>query len=348
MVISGGLMTVAEKEDTGSGYYDLESFDLGNGGVTTNSVPIITDQLLQGIATPNSTPPWVPITITLQGPQGFVNPGGNGPAAQPAAPPNPNSPNAAYAAVLDVAPGGTAVLYEGNDYENGWWAGGPPTAYDYDQSYEPVSVTGYGSIAFNNPKALTADSVGNLYVADTGNGLVEEFWGYNGPVYPEPGLGKTGGNAGITFVNNTAPANPITFVSVPFISPYGINCDFNNNIWVTDTGYSPSVVQEFSFSGGVSILAAWQTVAGCKATGIAIAPAGSSIAGDVCIADSGNNQVEIYNPAGTLLSVLSDPHSAYEGGKFFAPSCIGFNAASSTYDLWVSDTNNDYVISFIP
>lgn len=353
MVIAGGLMTLAEKEDTSSGYYALESFSLGNAGVTTNTVPYINDYLLQGIPTPNSTPPWVPVTVTLQGPQGYVNPGFNGPVVQPNYPVNPSSANSAYAAVLDVAPSGSAILYEGNDYEDGWWAGGPPTALDYDSQYEPVEVSGYGGIAFNNPKALTADTVGNLYVTDTGNGLVEEFWGYGGPVYPQAGLHKSSGNAGITFVNSTAPANPVTFVSVSFISPYGITCDPNpgptlNDVWVTDTGYSPSVVQAFSFSGGVSILAAWQTVAGCKATGIAIAPTGSSIAGDVCIADSGNNQVEIYNPAGTLLSVLSDPHSLYEGGKFFAPSCIGFNAASTTYDLWVADTNNDFVISFLP
>jgi hypothetical protein len=184
---------------------------------------------------------------------------------------------------------------------------------------------------------------------------VEEFWGYdNAPDGFGPGgLHKTAGNAGITFVNNTAPANPVTFVSVPFISPYGITCDPNSgptlgNVWVTDTGYSPSVVEAFSFSGGVSILASWQTVAGCNATGIAIAPAGSSIAGDVCIADSGNNVVEIYNPAGTLLTVLTDPRSAYEGGKLFTPSCIGFNGASSSYDLWVADTSNEYVISFVP
>lgn len=105
-------------------------------------------------------------------------------------------------------------------------------------------------------------------------------------------------------------------------------------------------MEKYSFSGGVTILAAWPTVAGCVATGIAVSPPGSPNAGDVYVADSGNNVVEIYNPAGTLLSVLSDPHSAYEGGLPFTPSCIGFNPSSSTYDLWVADTNNDYIISF--
>jgi len=349
VVISGNLMTLAEREDNGSGYFGFEEFVLGNNGVTLNSIPIGGAQLLQGIPTPATTPPWVPVTVNLVGPQGFVNPGGNGPPAggtSPFASNLPSTGRSAYAAVLDST-GGAATLYEGNDYEAGW-----PNPYGYTSSYEPIEVNGYGAIAFNNPKALTADGNGNLYVTDTGNGLLEEFWGLAGPIPGGFGLHKTAGNAGITFVNNTVPASPTTFVSVTFKSPYGVFCDINNNVWVTDTGYSPSVVQEYSFSGAVTILAAWPTVAGCKATGIAVAPpgavnmSGQSIAGDVYVADSGNNVVEIYNPAGTLLSVLTDPHSAYEGGQPFAPSCIGFNAASSTYDLWVADTNNDYVISF--
>jgi hypothetical protein len=347
MVVNGGVMRLAEKEDTGSGYEGLEIFDLGNGGVTTNAVPQEVGALAQGIPTPGSTSPWQPTTITLVGPQGFINPGGDGPAGGGTAYFSPaSSGNSAYAAVLDVAPGGAATLYTGNDYELGWQYFIPGYGYDY----EPIQTNGYGALAFNNPKAMTGDGNGNIYITDTGNHVVEEFWGYdNAPDLPGPGgLHKTGGNAGITFVNNTAPAAPTTFVSVGFISPYGITVDSSNNVWVTDTGYSPSVVQEFSFSGSVSILAAWPTVTGCVATGIAVAPAGSSIAGDICVADSGNNEVEIYNPAGTLLTVLSDPHSAYEGGHPFAPSCIGFNGASSTYDLWVADTSNEYVISFVP
>jgi hypothetical protein len=40
MVIAGGVMSLAEKENSGAGYEGLEQFVLSNNGVTVNSVPI--------------------------------------------------------------------------------------------------------------------------------------------------------------------------------------------------------------------------------------------------------------------------------------------------------------------
>jgi DNA-binding beta-propeller fold protein YncE len=263
------------------------------------------------------------VTTQLIGPQGFVNPGGN----------------AGYSAILDVQSSGAATLYYGNSGEAGW------SVYNLGWVYEPADVWGYGfgATAFNNPKGMTADVPGNIYIADTGNGYVEQFIG----TIP---LHLWGGNAGVTF-NNGGGAN---FVTVAFKSPYALACDTANpaNVWVGDVGYAPSVVQEFS-SGGTTITAGFQTIAGCVIHGIAINPNN----GFVYVADAGLNQVEVYYgggawsltatapPIGTLLCVLTDPHSVYEGGRLFAPSCIAFDT-NSPPDLWVSDTNNDLIMSF--
>jgi hypothetical protein len=334
MVISANaasvtVMTLAEYQL--GGVEGVEYFYLGAGGVTTNiagNFPGESGAILQGIPTPALTPPWEPTTVTLNGPQGFAYPNiGFG---------------SAYATILDLQSGGGALLYEGNANMAGW-----NNPYNFGFLYEPQTTNGYGGTPFKNPKGLTADLIGDIYVADTGNGQVDEFngqtpaganGGTNNGIYQ---LHFIKGNGGITFINNTAPANPTTFVSVPFISPYAVAVDPSNNLWVGDTGYSPSVVEAYSTQGGVSILAAWPTVSGCVVHGITVSPI---VPNNVYVSDSGNNQIEIYNQLGTLLGVITDPHSSYEGGAFFAPSCVGCNNA--TGDLWVADTSNDNIISF--
>jgi hypothetical protein len=184
-------------------------------------------------------------------------------------------------------------------------------------------------------------------VADTGTGSVDVFDGHGGPNFPEAGFHQLWGNAG-TYTNPNPPGN--TFTSVLFKSPYAVACDASDNLWVTDTGYSPSYVEEFSSatsSYGVSIINAFQTIPGCVATGIAVPPATSIYKNFICVADSGNNQVEIYTQTGQIVGILADPLSYYEGGKKFQPSCIGFDAQTPS-SMWVADTANDNLISFKP
>jgi sugar lactone lactonase YvrE len=321
MVITGARMDLGERGN----YSAIESFNIGAGG--TAAVAGIGGAVLQGIPTPNVTPGaplWAPVTTNLVGPQGYVFNGSN-------------------SAVLDVASSGSATLYEGNNSELAWVGNAGEAIPALGSAYQPVEVSGYGIYAFSNPKSLATDSNGVLYVADTGTGSVDVFDGKGGPNFPQAGFHQLWGNAG-TF---TVGLN--TFTGVNFKSPYAVTTDSSNNLWVTDTGYTPSYVQAFANSGipsfGVSIVMAFQTIPGCVATGIAV-PTVGKYAGMVCIADSGNNQVEIYSATGTILGILTDPHSNYEGGKLFQPSCIGFDNANNI--LWVADTANDNIISFTP
>jgi len=326
MVIAGGNMTLAEKQDVGAGTEGLQLFNLNSGGTTIASAPNLGASMVQGIPpTPAST--WVPPEVGLTGPQGFVNVTATG---------GVQSGNT-FAAVLDTS-GSAATLYEGNSNEFGY------SAYGY--FYGPVQTNGYGALIFSSPKAMTADLNGNLYITDSGNSTVEEFWGFN---FPNPTTGTGGIAQEHQFQGNAGILLPSGFTSVAFKLPYGITCDASSNVWITDTGYTPSVVQEFSFNGAVTVINGFQTVAGCVATGIAIAPATApaDIQNDILIADSGNKQVEIYSPNGALLTVISDPHSSFEGGRTFAPSCIGFNGAGGAQDIWVADTNNSVIVSFL-
>ncbi len=321
MVITGTRMDLGERGT----YPAMESFTIGAGGSAV--IASIGGAVLQGIPTPNVTPSapfWAPTTVSLVGPQGYVFNGSN-------------------SAVLDVTSSGSATLYEGNNTELAWVGNAGEAIPALGQAYQPVQVTGYGTVPFNNPKSLATDSNGVLYVADTGSGVIDVFDGKGGPNFPQAGFHQLAGNAG-TF---TVGLN--TFTGVNFRSPYAVTTDSSNNLWMTDTGYSPSYVQAFANSGtpsyGVSIVMAFQTIPGCVATGIAI-PTSGKYAGMICIADSGNNQIEIYSATGSILGLLTDPHSAYEGGKPFQPSCIGYDNTNNI--LWVADTANDNIISFTP
>ncbi|HTC19550.1 MAG TPA: hypothetical protein VK859_01785 [bacterium] len=301
LVISGTNLTVSEYEVKNTGTVAMvEDFTIAAGG--TLNPPGETNYLLQGFPTPNSTPAWIPQTVVLNGPQGFTNPGGFG----------------GQASVLDAQSNGSAILYYGSSGLPGWGA-----PYNYGFFYEPYSTNSYGGAAFNNPKALTIDSNGYSYVADTGNGAVEEFTGAV-PYH------RWFGTAGVTFGS---------FVSVAFKSPYAITTDTADNVWVGDTGYSPSVIEEYA-SGGTTILGAWPTLPGCIVHGLAV----NSGTGDIYVADSGNKLVEVYTPTGSLVTEFGDPGPAAHEATPFSPSCIGF---SGNY-IFVGDagTGNDFVDVF--
>ena len=224
-VVSGGYaLTAAEYETTSKGIAMGVELIKPNAGGTLN-ISGYAGSVLQGFPTPNSTPPWVPVTTGLSGPQGFVNPGGS----------------SGYAAILDIQSGGGAKLYEGWSYSppfiyNGW------SYYGYGYWWQPTSVNGYCGIPFKNPKGLTADTNNNIYVADTGNGFVEEFMGpaLDYSVVPEHfwnGFeGVTVGGTGVTFKSP----------SVFFKAPYAVACDPLGYVWVSDTGPVPSTITEYT------------------------------------------------------------------------------------------------------
>lgn len=308
------LMTLAESQTSNGAALAVEEFEITN---TTANIPATnTNYLYQGFPTPNSTPAWEPSTVTLSGPKGFVNPAYGG---------------GSYAAILDTTSSGSGILYWGNSGMSGWNGSYGGTAYGF--LYEPYNASGYSSTNFSNPEGLTADSNQNIYIADTGHALVEEF---NPPTGSQLGIqSHFGGISGQVFANPNG-----NFTSVVFRQPYAVACDTASpaNIWVTDVGYSPSVVEEYT-TGGVSIIAAWQTVSGCVAHGIAVCPSGAN-AGDIFVADAGNNQVEIYSPTGTLLGYFN----ATAQDPSFSPSCIGF--VPSTGIVWVGDTHTPLILSY--
>ncbi len=246
---------------------------------------------------------------------------------------------------LDAQPGsGSATLYAENNYvfcdpTGSAGVGGP--------FMNPTN--GFGGAPFNNPKCLTADLLGHFYVADTGNGYVDEFDGggaLGSPLYSPSWLHRWNG-----------PGSG--YPSPSFKKPVAVACDSGNNVYVADAGpfvsggVNTSVVQIYS-SGGTSIIGSFYLIPGCVVNGLA-----TDSAGDFFISDTNNGEVEEYNVIGWtccstapptvfsqvgLVRAWGDPHGYHELQPY-TPSCIGFLGGGYVVS---GDSGNDFLNVFGP
>ncbi|MFZ2958395.1 MAG: LamG-like jellyroll fold domain-containing protein [Candidatus Ozemobacteraceae bacterium] len=100
---------------------------------------------------------------------------------------------------------------------------------------------GGGGARFNSPYGITADSNGNLYVADTGNHTIRKIVLSSGQVTTIAG---TAGQSG--YVDGVGAA-------ARFSSPYGVAADSVGNVMVTD--YGNKVIRKISQAGVVTTVA---------------------------------------------------------------------------------------------
>jgi hypothetical protein len=239
-------------------------------------------------------------------------------------------------AVLDNQTSGSATLWA---EDNNWYwppagPGGPFMNW----------TTGFGGASFHNPKCLTADPAGYLYVADTGSGYIDEFGPGNYVLGSSPGWIHRWNGPGAGF----GPG-------VKFIAPNAVVCDAFGQVFVADTGpfvvngVSSSMVQVYS-SGGTSILGSFNLIPNCVVNGIA-----TDSAGDFYVSDIANGEVEEYQmmpypfvpgSPSTLVGLVTawgDPHSYHEFYPY-TPSCLQFVGTH----VIVGDSGNNFLNIFGP
>jgi DNA-binding beta-propeller fold protein YncE len=161
------------------------------------------------------------------------------------------------------------------------------------ESYQFHLKWGTPSNQFNYPYGVAVDSSGNVYVADTGNHLIQKFT-----------------------PDTTDPTDPLKMVFLTkwglfgegdgeFNRPQGVAVDSNGNVYVVDTGNNR--VQKFSSSGG--FLTKW----GSEGSGDSQFDNPSAIAvdssGNVYVADTGNHRIAAVEqcPKGICLELLVLP-----------------------------------------
>ncbi|HVU36421.1 MAG TPA: SMP-30/gluconolactonase/LRE family protein, partial [Opitutaceae bacterium] len=197
------------------------------------------------------------------------------------------------------------------------------------------SADGTGAAAlFNTPQCVAVDTVGNLYVTDTGNHTIRRI-AVGGVVTTFAGDGTAGSADG----SGTA---------AQFRSPYGIAVDPSGNIIVSD--WDDCTIRKITFDGTVTTLAGLAGASGtADGTGSAArfeTPAGLSVdaGGYICVAERDADDIRAISPTGvvTRLAGASNVRGYIDGtittAQFARPT--GLAVSPDNKFIYVADTDN--------
>jgi len=189
------------------------------------------------------------------------------------------------------------------------------------------SAEGSGTAAsFNEPAGLATDAGGNVYVADSGNNTIRK-------ITPQGAVSTLAGTAGS--YGSADATGPVA----SFKTPSGVATDAAGNVYVADT--ANSTIRKITPQGAVSTLAGTAGVLGsADGQGAAASfrnPYGlaTDSAGNVYVADTGNNTVRKISAGGLVSTLAGTPGTAGiangqgAAASFNGPSGITVDAAGN-------------------
>ncbi|OIQ90481.1 pseudomonalisin precursor [mine drainage metagenome] len=201
----------------------------------------------------------------------------------------------------------------------------------------PYLFNGRSVLGVVGPTAVAIDSVGNVYVADTGNHIIRKI-STSGMVTTVAGIaGKSGASDG-------------SALSATFNGPSGIVVDSSGNLYVADTGND--TIREIAVNGTVSTIAGAAGLKGAvDGTGSHARfnlPYGLALAADgsIYVADAGNDAIRRISPGGVVSTIagMLGISGAIDGvgssARFNFPMALSFDGQGR---LWVADTGNDAI-----
>ena len=158
----------------------------------------------------------------------------------------------------------------------------------------------------SNPRGVAVDAAGNVYIADTGNSVLRKV----NPVTAYASvLAGTVGSAGFGGDNGLAGAATLR-------SPQGVAVDTAGNVYIADTGNN--VIRKITLATGVITTIAGNGTAAFAGDGGSAALASLNgptrvaldAAGDLYIADAGNNRVRFVSAASGRIATLAGTGTA--------------------------------------
>lgn len=197
------------------------------------------------------------------------------------------------------------------------------------------STNGIGTEAsFNSPQGIALDDSGNLYVADAGSEMIRK-------ITPAGVVTTLAGNGSI------GPTDGIG-TAARFNNPYGVAVDASGNVYVADL--QNNKIRKISSSGVVTTLAGNGNAGsddGIAATATFRNPQGVAVdrAGNLFIADGGNNKIRVISPAGFVATVAGNGTSGRTDGigsaaSFDEPYGVAVDNAGNVY---VSDSRGNAI-----
>jgi len=183
------------------------------------------------------------------------------------------------------------------------------------QSVTSWSAVSGGPGSFLDPEGIAVDGSGNIYIADTGHDYVEVFNSSLSTIVAEFN-GSAGGN-------------------IPFNNPSAVVVDGTGKVYVVDA--SNQFVKIFTDDSGTSYSSQFWTAVGATSDIYGITLDNSN---NICLADSGTEQIEEYTSAGTFITsgLGNGPSTSDPVGLVF----IGTN------NLLVSDYLHNQLYSVTP
>lgn len=222
------------------------------------------------------------------------------------------------------------------------------------------AADGTGTAAtFSYPSAIAVDSLGNVYVADTQNGLIRKITP-RGLVTTLAGGGR-GTNVSGGGVDGTGTA-------ASFSGPVGVAVGPSGNVYVVD--HDNQSIRKVSPEGVVTTLAGSKGVYGCQnGTGTSASfdgPFGIAVdpSENVYVADYGSNMIRKITPRGVVTTLAGALGKKTNGGwnnsevflggsadgtgtqaLFFQPYGV---AADPSGNVYVADSGNDSIRKVSP
>jgi uncharacterized protein (TIGR03437 family) len=195
------------------------------------------------------------------------------------------------------------------------------------------------SAMLHSPEGLATDADGNVYIADTKNNRIRKL-------LPGGTIISIAGNGNASFFGDGGPAG-----AASLHSPQGLFNAGGGHIYIADTGNQR--IRELQPDGTIT------TVAGNGATGSGgdggaatsaqlSMPSGVTLdaAGNIYIADQGNNRVRMVSTSGIISTLAGAATSALgdggpaSGAQLSAPASVTLDAAGNVY---ISDSGHNRI-----
>jgi RHS repeat-associated protein len=213
-------------------------------------------------------------------------------------------------------------------------------------NYLTLQDAGDGGAAVNasllRPTVTATDSHGDVYIADEGNQRVQEIAAYS---HTQFGIAMTAGDT-YTIASGTggaADTNPAAVLD----EPAGLAVASSGNVYIADQG--TDTVDVLDPAGNLSVFAGTGNSGAFTGNGTAAAsatlgtPSAVAVdgAGDVFIADSGNNEV-LEVPAATTSQMTAGDIYALAGASTTVPSGLSVTGTTTTTASlsWTASTGN--------